>query len=190
MMKHRFKRQSALALADDHLVRAVGKAMITFAAIEGAVNFQLSFLIKNHVLWTRFADTSITRRLDLLAGLLLQARIVEKEDIRKVVSQAKKLFKSRNLVAHNPLVTSGNQPEPRIHKLGGGKRKELSASDVLQIAEDADEVYDEILDLCISEEAIEKLKAKQKNERKFFETLEYVEYQEGEPLLRKWFGGH
>jgi DNA-binding transcriptional LysR family regulator len=50
-------------------------------------------------------------------------------------------------------------------------------------------VYDETLELCASEELIKRVGAP-KNTRKFFESLEYVEYQEDEPVLRKWFAHH
>jgi DNA-binding transcriptional LysR family regulator len=50
-------------------------------------------------------------------------------------------------------------------------------------------VYDETLELCISEELIKKV-GTPKNTRRYFESLEYVEYQEDEPVLRKWFAHH
>jgi DNA-binding transcriptional LysR family regulator len=46
-------------------------------------------------------------------------------------------------------------------------------------------VYDETLELCIAKGV-----SAEKNDRKFFESLQYVEYQEEEPILRMWFAHH
>lgn len=50
-------------------------------------------------------------------------------------------------------------------------------------------VYDEILDLCIAPSLLKKKKSVRQN-RAFFESLHYVDYQENEPLLRMWFAHH
>ena len=50
-------------------------------------------------------------------------------------------------------------------------------------------VYDEILELCASDAYLKK-RGPFRHQRKFFEGLEYVEYQEDEPLLRSWFHHH
>ncbi len=50
-------------------------------------------------------------------------------------------------------------------------------------------VYDEVLDLYISQGLLEK-HGKPRNQIAFFEALEYIEYQEGEPLLKMWFSHH
>jgi DNA-binding transcriptional LysR family regulator len=50
-------------------------------------------------------------------------------------------------------------------------------------------VYDEILDLCVSADLMKRL-GKEKNERKYFESLEYIEYERDEAILRMWFGHH
>ncbi len=50
-------------------------------------------------------------------------------------------------------------------------------------------VYDEKLELCISKDLLKKFGPAQ-NTRKYFETLDYVEYQKGEPILRMWFAHH
>lgn len=52
-----------------------------------------------------------------------------------------------------------------------------------------EKVFDEILELCVSSERLAEL-GTYRNVRKFYEQLEYVDYQEGEPLLRMWFGHH
>lgn len=49
-------------------------------------------------------------------------------------------------------------------------------------------VYNEDLELCISSELLRKKPGPQN--RKFFESLDYVEYELGEPLLRMWFQHH
>ncbi len=53
----------------------------------------------------------------------------------------------------------------------------------------SEKVYDEVLDLCIDPQSLKKL-GKVAHQRKFYESLDYVEYQEGEPLLRMWFHHH
>lgn len=50
----------------------------------------------------------------------------------------------------------------------------------------AEKVYDEVLDLCISSAALKKFGPPQMT-REYFEALEYVEYFDGEPVLRSWF---
>lgn len=50
-------------------------------------------------------------------------------------------------------------------------------------------VFDEIVELCVSEELL-RAKGIPKHSLKYYETLDYVEYQEGEPLLRMWFTHH
>jgi DNA-binding transcriptional LysR family regulator len=50
-------------------------------------------------------------------------------------------------------------------------------------------VYHEDLLLCANEELLKK-KGKARETRKYFESLEYVDYQAGEPILRMWFGHH
>ncbi|MGE0614011.1 MAG: LysR family transcriptional regulator [Bacteriovoracia bacterium] len=52
-----------------------------------------------------------------------------------------------------------------------------------------EEVYDEVLDLCISPELLKRF-GPPKHDRKYYESLEYVDYQSGEPILRKWFAHH
>ena len=52
----------------------------------------------------------------------------------------------------------------------------------------AERVYNEDLELCIATELLKKKPGVQN--RKFFESLEYVEYELGEPLLRTWFQHH
>ncbi|MEK6578518.1 MAG: LysR family transcriptional regulator [Bdellovibrionota bacterium] len=54
-----------------------------------------------------------------------------------------------------------------------------------------EKVYDEVLQLCATTEFIKTAKKERSREdRMFFESLEYVDYQEGEPVLRKWFEHH
>jgi DNA-binding transcriptional LysR family regulator len=50
-------------------------------------------------------------------------------------------------------------------------------------------VYDEILSLCIPRTLI-KLNGPPRHKREYYEKLDYVEYQEGEPILRLWFAHH
>jgi DNA-binding transcriptional LysR family regulator len=53
-----------------------------------------------------------------------------------------------------------------------------------------DRVYDEILHLCCSTQLIEKTAKKKPQDKKFFEGLEYVDYQPGEPVVRLWLTHH
>jgi DNA-binding transcriptional LysR family regulator len=52
-----------------------------------------------------------------------------------------------------------------------------------------EKVSDETLELCIAENRL-KNTAPERQDRKFFESLDYVEYQEDEPILRMWFAHH
>lgn len=49
--------------------------------------------------------------------------------------------------------------------------------------------FDETVDLCIASDLLKKY-GPPKNTKQFFESLDYVEYREGEPLLRMWFAHH
>ena len=49
-------------------------------------------------------------------------------------------------------------------------------------------VYSETLDLCIATQILEGKKIQ--NNKKFYESIPYVEYQEGQPLLGLWFDHH
>jgi DNA-binding transcriptional LysR family regulator len=51
-----------------------------------------------------------------------------------------------------------------------------------------EKVYDEVLELCIHPELMPSKSSKM--DKKFFESLPYVAYQEGEPVLRMWFAHH
>lgn len=50
-------------------------------------------------------------------------------------------------------------------------------------------VYDEILELCVHPELLGKYGAP-RLEKKYFEKLPYIAYQEDEPVLRMWFSHH
>jgi DNA-binding transcriptional LysR family regulator len=50
-------------------------------------------------------------------------------------------------------------------------------------------IYNEILELCISDDLLKK-SGPFKNEKKYFESLPYVEYQPGAPILKLWFSHH
>ncbi len=52
-------------------------------------------------------------------------------------------------------------------------------------------VYDEVLDLCIHPELLKKKGGEpSKDPKRFFEKLDYAEYQKGAPVLRMWFAHH
>jgi DNA-binding transcriptional LysR family regulator len=55
-----------------------------------------------------------------------------------------------------------------------------------------EKVYDEFLHLCCSSTTLETFQKKStmKDGKKFFEAIEYVDYQPGEPVLRLWFNHH
>jgi len=50
-------------------------------------------------------------------------------------------------------------------------------------------VYEEVVQLCASHDFMKKIK-KIQNAKKFYESIEYVSYQENEPVLRLWFQHH
>ncbi len=52
-----------------------------------------------------------------------------------------------------------------------------------------EKVYDEVLDLCIHPDWLKQKKLNKFN-RQYFESLNYVEYQDEEPVLRMWFSHH
>jgi DNA-binding transcriptional LysR family regulator len=60
-----------------------------------------------------------------------------------------------------------------------------------------EKVYDETLELCASHEFIKRKgmpkdlrKMSPKAAREFYESLDYIEYQDDEPILKMWFGHH
>lgn len=52
-----------------------------------------------------------------------------------------------------------------------------------------EKVYDEVLELCMSEDLLQQ-SGPFKNNRKYYESLTYVDYQENAPILRMWFRHH
>lgn len=52
-----------------------------------------------------------------------------------------------------------------------------------------EKVYNETLELCIHQDTM-KEKMSSKQNRAFFESLTYIDYQQGEPVLRMWFAHH
>jgi DNA-binding transcriptional LysR family regulator len=54
---------------------------------------------------------------------------------------------------------------------------------------EVERIYDEVLDLFICETLLKKL-GPAKLSVSYFEALDYIEYTEGEPLLRMWFAHH
>lgn len=55
-----------------------------------------------------------------------------------------------------------------------------------------EKVYDECLELCIGTDLLKEREKKlgSKLTRQFFEGLDYLDYQQGEPVLRMWFAHH
>ena len=57
-----------------------------------------------------------------------------------------------------------------------------------------EKIYDEALHLCCTPSMLEKIEKSPRKgaaeNKKFFESLEYVDYQPGEPILRLWFQHH
>ena len=53
----------------------------------------------------------------------------------------------------------------------------------------AEKVFDDIYELCASHEYIKK-KGKASNTLTFYESLDYVDYLEGEPVIRMWLNHH
>jgi len=50
-------------------------------------------------------------------------------------------------------------------------------------------VYDEVLDMCISSKNLKKW-GPAENSRNFYESLDYIDYLEGAPLVKKWLSTH
>jgi DNA-binding transcriptional LysR family regulator len=50
-------------------------------------------------------------------------------------------------------------------------------------------VFDEVLELCVREDVL-KEKGSPRHNQKFYESLDYVEYEEGDPILKMWFQHH
>ncbi len=164
-MKHQIEKKSALAQVDGNLITAVGKAMVVFAAIEGYINFELVNLIKNHALWTKLTTTPITRRLDRFCDLIAAENLIPKGEMQAIITRAKKIFQKRNLIAHNPILFRNDGSGQKLMRLGGGAEEELTAKDILRIAEEADEIYHDIWLIASNYklEMMEKLGAKAKS---------------------------
>jgi hypothetical protein len=149
-MKRKFEKQSAIALAGDAFIIAIGRAMVAFAGIEGVLNFFLPSLLRNPTVWKHLGDLGISKKLDIFGDLLVE-RGMPSGRVGEVIAAAKDLFKKRNLIAHNSLVTTGEPPEKFIMRLHPSKRDTLTAEEIALIAERADEVYDQIWQLYFEE---------------------------------------
>jgi hypothetical protein len=149
-MMRRFEKQSAIALAGDAFIIAIGQAMVAFAGIEGILNFFLPSLLHNPTVWKHLGGMGISRKLDIYGDLLVE-RGMPSRRVREVIAAAKDLFGKRNLIAHNSLVTTGEPPETFIMRLHPSTSEKLTAEDIALIAERADEVYDQIWQLYFEE---------------------------------------
>jgi len=149
-MKRKFEKQSAIELAGDTFIVAIGRAMVAFAGIEGVLNFCLPALLHNLIVWKHLADTGVSKRLDIYGDLLVE-RGMQSERVREVIASAKILFRKRNLIAHNSLVTTGAPPEKFIMRLHPSKREVLTVEEITLIADKADQVYDELWQLFFEE---------------------------------------
>jgi len=152
-MKRMFEKQSAIELAGDAFIIAIGRAMVAFAGIEGALNFCLPSLLRNSTVWKHLADTGVSRKLDIYGDLLVE-RGMPSEHVGQVIADAKNLFRKRNLIAHNSLVTTGAPPEKFIMRLHPSKMVMLTAEEIGRIAHSADEVYDQIWQLFWEEQEL------------------------------------
>lgn len=88
----------------------------------------------------------VSKRLSIYGDLLVE-RGMPSGRVGEVIAVAKDLFKKRNLIAHNSLVTTGAPPEKFIMRLHPSKREALTSEEIALIAERADEVYDQIWQL-------------------------------------------
>ena len=149
-MKRKFEKQSAIELAGDTFIIAIGRAMVAFAGIEGVLNYCLPALLHNPTAWKHLADTGVSKRLDIYGDLLVE-RGMQSERVREVIASAKILFRKRNLIAHNSLVTTGAPPEKFIMRLHPSKREVLTVEEIALIADKADQVYDELWQLFFEE---------------------------------------
>jgi hypothetical protein len=149
-MKRKFEKQSAIELAGDTLIIAIGRAMVAFAGIEGVLNYCLPALLHNPIVWKHLADTGVSKRLDIYGDLLVE-RGMQSERVREVIASAKCLFRKRNLIAHNSLVTTGAPPEKFIMRLHPSKREVLTVEEIALIADKADQVYDDLWQLFFEE---------------------------------------
>lgn len=143
-MNRKVERQSAIENAGEKFISAIGRAMVAFSGIEGLLNLHLFSMLHNPTVWKHLSTTAVSRRLDIYNDLLVE-RGLPSNRIQKVIDTAKGLFKKRNLIAHNPLVTTGKPPESFVSQLS--TRERLSAEEIALIAEKADEVYDQIWQL-------------------------------------------
>ena len=149
-MNQPFDKQSVFTGVSDEMINAVGKAMLAFAAIDGFLNYVLYSNPRSQVNpgMEKLARQSVTKRLDLLKELLKNTSACENADLLRAIAKTKDLFKKRNLVAHSPLVTNGECTDSFIHNLWStGQEQRLFASDILNLALEADLAYDEIRQL-------------------------------------------
>ena len=146
-MNQPFEKQSVFTGVSDEMINAVGKAMLAFAAIDGFLNYVLYSNPRPQEKpgMEKLARKPVTKRLDLFKELLINASACENADLLRAIAKTKDLFKTRNLVAHSPLATSGECTDSFIHKLwSSGQGQRLFASDILNLALEADLAYDEI----------------------------------------------
>lgn len=77
------------------------------------------------------------------------------ERVRKVIATAKALFRKRNLIAHNSLVTTGEPPFKFIMRLHPSKAEETLTIEVItSIGDKAVELYDQLWQLYWEEKKL------------------------------------
>ncbi|MBL9082669.1 MAG: hypothetical protein JNK76_12725 [Planctomycetales bacterium] len=96
-------------------------------------------------MWEQLRHAPIVRRLHLLSQLHIESGLAER-DVKPVINRAIKVFSARNHIAHNP-VTFGKDGQ-RISRLGAqADRNEMSADDIFRVAQEADNVYNDVVEL-------------------------------------------
>ena len=64
-MNRKVERGSAIELAGDEFIKAIGQAMVAFAGIEGLLNLHLRSMLKNPIVWKHLANIPVSKRLDI-----------------------------------------------------------------------------------------------------------------------------
>lgn len=113
----------------------IGKIIHHCGAIELIVNLQIKRLSRDSVLADEVVKSSLHKRADILKMLLERERHdLDSEHIRQLIDDVKKLGNERNIIAHNPLIsTNEDLSDAKVLFYKKGKADEYTVDDIKRV---------------------------------------------------------
>jgi hypothetical protein len=141
----------------------VGEVVSTCGLIEFATNALIDQLGKDRLLGNEIMRLSFDRRIRVLRDLVLDRTNLTADDIEPLCKQLSRIASERNMVAHNPIGTVGQEATELIIVVRDFSfvpaPKQLNETDVKEILERAQRSFVDLMEITIK---IRKLSAEKK----------------------------